>query len=406
MLTDKQVRAAAARDRPYKLTDGAGLHLLVSTAGGRLWRYRYEIGGKEKLLALGAYPAVSLAAARDARDAARALLRQGRDPALERRLRRVEGIAAGTDTFRSLALAWHAKLQPGWTPRHAADVLGSLETGVFPALGQIPIREITAPMVLRVLEAIEQRPAIETAHRVRQRISAVFVYAIASGRADADPAAVVKPALLPVVKGRQPALTDLAEVRVMLRAAESVPAHPVTRLALRLLALTALRPGELRGAMWGELEGLGGPEPLWRVPADRMKMRLEHQVPLAWQAVEVIEAVRLLSGRHPVLFPSARHAHRSISENAIGYLLNRAGYHHRHVPHGWRSTFSTIMNERYPADRPLIDLMLAHVPKDAVEAAYNRAAYMPRRRELVQEWADLLLDQAPSAVELIGGARR
>ena len=209
-----------------------------------------------------------------------------------------------------------------------------------------------------------------------------------------------------MAKGRQPAVTELAEARAVLARAEAQPAHPLTRLALRLLALTAVRPGEIRGAAWAEFEGLDGAEPLWRVPAERMKARREHLVPLARQAVAALEAARPLSGRGPLVFPSARHAHRPMSENAIGYLLNRAGYHHRHVPHGWRATFATVMNERHRHDRQVIDLMLAHAPRDKTEGAYNRAAHLARRRELAQAWADLLLEGAPKAAELVGARRR
>ena len=260
--------------------------------------------------------------------------------------------------------------------------------------------------MLAVLRAIEARPAIETARRVRQRMSAVFVYGIASGVCPMDPAAIVQGAMAPLIKGRQPAIVDLGEARDVLRRAEAVPAHPVTKLALRMIALTAVRPGEIRGAAWHEFEQLDGSEPLWRIPATRMKMKQEHLVPLSQQAVAVIMAARSLTGRGPLVFPNARHAHRPMSENAIGYLLNRAGYHSRHVPHGWRATFSTIMNESYRDDRHVIDLMLAHAPKDKTEAAYNRASHMPRRRELVQEWADMLLKDAPDAALLVHGPRR
>jgi integrase len=208
----------------------------------------------------------------------------------------------------------------------------------------------------------------------------------------------------PVKKGRQPAITDLEQAREVLRHADATPASPVTKLALRLLALTALRPGTLITAPWAELGDLDTETPIWQVPAARMKLRLQykddderdHLVPLSTQAIDVIKALRKLSGRTPYLFPNQRHAHRPASENAIGYLLNRAGYHHRHVPHGWRATFSTVMNERYKHDRHIIDLMLAHVPKNVVEGAYNRAEHLERRIELAQAWADLIMiDQTP-----------
>jgi integrase len=287
-----------------------------------------------------------------------------------------------------IARDWHTRNRPTWTERHAADVLTSLERDVFPSVGALPITAFTPPIVLNLLRAIEARPAIETARRVRQRMSAVFVYAIACGLGAMDPAAVVQNAMAPLIKGRQPAVVELAEAREVLQRAEAEPAHPVTKLALRLLALTAVRPGEIRGAAWVEFENLTGDEPLWRIPAVRMKMKREHLVPLSRQAVAAIEAVRQLTCRSPLVFPNARHAHKPMSENAMGYLLNRAGYHSRHVPHGWRATFSTIMNERHRDDRYIIDLILAHASKDKTESAYNRAAHLTRRHELLQEWAD------------------
>ena len=405
MLTDAAARAAKPKERAYKLTDGGGLHLFVTPAGGKLWRLRYGFGGKEKLLSFGPYPEVGLAQAREARGAAKALLRTGRDPMLEKKARRAAAHdAAGT--FEAIARDWHARQAPTWTERHAADVLESLERDVFPSLGALPIGNITPPMVLATLRPIEARPAAETARRVRQRMSAVFVYAIASGLGEADPAAIVKGAMAPVAKGRQPAITELPAAREVLARVEATPAHPVTKLANRLLALTVVRPGEIRSVRWCEFEDLDGPAPLWRVPAERMKAGREHLVPLAGHAVQVLRAAQGLTGRGPLVFPNARHAHRPMSENAIGYLLNRAGYHGRHVPHGWRATFSTVMNERHRADRQVIDLMLAHAPDDKTEAAYNRALHLERRRELAQIWADMLLDGAAPASVLVDGPRR
>jgi integrase len=215
-----------------------------------------------------------------------------------------------------------------------------------------------------------------------------------------------------VVKGRQPAVTDLDDARTMLAKAEAEPAHAVTKLALRLLALTALRPGALIGTPWLEFDNIS--DTVWRIPAARMKLKKnqktdesrDHFVPLPTQALDVIDVLRTLTGDGPLVFPNTRHGHKKMSENAIGYLLNRAGYHHKHVPHGWRSTFSTVMNERYPADRAVIDLMLAHTPDNKVEGAYNRAAYLKRRRELSQIWADLILKNAKPAASLLAGPRR
>ncbi|RWM96198.1 MAG: DUF4102 domain-containing protein [Mesorhizobium sp.] len=417
-LTDAQCRGAKPAEKPYKLIDGGGLHLFVSPAGLKSWRYRYEIGGKEKLLTLGTYgdrpPAMTLAAARTARDEARSTVKTGRDPGVDKKRTKLANIQSTATTFEAIGREWYELQKPQWVDRHAADVLDSLEQEVFPIIGSLPIAEITAPEVLAMLRPIEKRGAKETARRIRQRVSAIFVYAIASGRASTDPAAIVKGAMAPLKKGRQPAITNLEAAREMLAKAEAQPSHPVTKLALRILALTVVRPGTLATTPWAEWAGLDAGKPLWHIPAERMKLRLQHKddeardflVPLAKQTVEAIDALRVLTGRGPLAFPNARHAHKPMSENAMGYLLNRAGYNGHHVPHGWRATFSTVMNERFRADKPVIDLMLAHVPKDKVDAAYDRSLHLERRRELAQEWADLLLEGAAPAIDLLAGPRR
>lgn len=400
MLTDAAARKAKPQEKPYKLADSEGLYLLVQPNGSRLWRMKYRIGGKEKLLSFGKYPEVSLAGARKARDDAKAEIRLSRDPSLTRKQRRAEA-ACAQNHLQSVGESWLNMNRSNWSAVHLEQVQRSLERFIWPSLGNIPITEITPPMVLAVIEGIERSNAKETARRVRQRLSAIFTYGIARGLGDADPAAVIKGALAPLKKGRMPAITNLAELQEMLRIAESLPAHPVTVLALRFLALTAVRPGEVHAMPWTELEG-----DTWTIPADRMKMRRPHVVPLSRQALEVLEAVRTLSGRGPMVFPNARWAHRAMSENALGYFLNRAGYAGRHVPHGFRSSFSSIMNERHPEDRAVIDQMLAHTTRNQVEAAYNRAEHRERKRELAQEWADILFDNFPDPIELLGKSRR
>ncbi|AZO57705.1 DUF4102 domain-containing protein [Mesorhizobium sp. M8A.F.Ca.ET.057.01.1.1] len=403
-------RKAEKRDKAYKLYDSGGLHMVVATSGGKLWRMKYQFGGKEKLLSFGPYPEVTLSAAREARDEARAQLRAGKDPGVAKKIRKLNAVS-GDDSFEAIAREWYELNKAQWVARHSSDVIDSLEAEIFPTLGSSPIRDISAADVLACLRPIEKRGAKETARRVRQRMSAVFVYAVASGLADNDPAAMVKKAMAPMKKGKQPAITDLDKAREMLAKAEAETAHPVTKLALRILALTAVRPGTLATTPWSEWPA--GSE-LWQVPAERMKLRLQHKddetrdhlVPLSRQAVEAIDALRTITGRGPLAFPNSRHAHKPMSENAIGYLLNRAGYHSKHVPHGWRATFSSVMNERFRPDKPVIDLMLAHVPKDKVEGAYNRALHLERRRELAQIWADLILEGAKPATELLVGPRR
>lgn len=414
MLSDAKIRAAKPRPKPYKLTDTNRLFLLISPSGGKLWRWSYSFDGKQKGMAFGAWPHVSLADARLKRDEAAGQLAEGHDPAIMKKLRIEARLEASRQTFEKSAREWYETVKSQWAGRHSDDVMRSLERDVFPSIGALPIGQLTPPLILGTLREIEARGSIETAKRIRQRISAVFVYAIAQGIVQTDPAEKLGAVLKPLRKGRQPAITELAPLQKMITTAEEDHARPVTRLALRLLALTAVRPSELRGAEWSEFEDLNGPAPLWRIPTARMKGDLDrkeqlngdHLVPLAPQALAVLRALWPLTGDGPLLFPSARHAHRPMSENAIGYLLNRAGYHGHHVPHGFRAAFSTIMNEWAERegkehDRQVIDLMLAHVPTGKVEKAYNRAAYMPRRRELSQIWAEMLSRGLPDLAMLV-----
>lgn len=416
LLTDAKIKAAKARSAAYKLADSGQLFLHVTPAGGRHWRMNYTYGrnskGKpvQKTLTFGPYPALTLLDARKKRDEAKQMLREGRDPAVERRVQAKARLDDGTNTFEGVARRWHELRTPTWSEVHARDVLDSLVRDVFPSIGSLPLSSIESPKILEMLNAVERRGAVETAHRLRQRVSDVFVYAIASGLAKADPAASLGKALRKKPRAKkQPSVIDkikdhdeqLKAVRTMLRACDDERCRASTKFALRLLALTAVRPNEIQYAEWGEIEGLDTSNPLWRIPAARMKGDQdrkaeddgEHLVPLSTQAVAVIKALKPLTGNYKLMFPSERHVHKPISENTLRALLIRAGYYQRHVPHGFRAAFSTIMNEhpgRREGDRAVIDLMLAHVPKDKVEGAYNRAAYMPRRRELAQEWADLI----------------
>ena len=424
MLTDNQVKKAKPGEKPYKLSDSGGLFLLVSTSGHRSWRLKYRTADKkEKLLTFGSYPEVSLVAAREKREEAKRLLREGRDPSNEKKQERAARALSAENTFESCARAWYDLNKPKWSPIHAANVIDSLQADLFPTIGGMPIKDITEAVLLEALRKIEKRGAIETAHRVRQRASGVFAFAAAGGFRSGDPAAVIKSLLRPKPKSQsQPALLTLPEVRELLLDVEAEAASPITKLANRMLALTAVRSSVQRACKWSELEGLDGREPIWRVPPGEMKLKLklkddvmyEFIVPLSRQAVEVIEAVRPLTGHLPYLFPNDRHTHRPMSENAVNVMIRRAGegkYVNRHCPHGWRSSFSTIMNawrrrEGRPDDREVINLMLAHVVEDKVEGAYNREAHMDRRRELAQIWADMLFADMPAADTLLSGKRK
>lgn len=394
MLSNAAVRAARPKSRAYKLYDERGLFLFVAPSGLRSWRLRYRIEGREKLLCLGQWPDVQLLAARERAEEARALIAQGVDPALQSR----RAASVPICTFEALARAWHAHQRDRWTDRHAADVIDSLARDVFPVIGDLPVGAITAPAILALLRDIEARGCIETARRIRQRISAVFAFAIAEGLASADPSAYVGRALRPApMVRRQPALTDLNEARALLAACDATGAPELVRLASRFLALTAVRIGALIGARRDEIEDLDGPAPLWRVPAARMKLKKarkadaanDHIVPLSAAAVAVLRAARAIDAAGDILFP--------IAPAVIGALYKRAGYGGRHVPHGWRATFSTILNERFPQDSRVIDMALAHAVKGVSEseAAYNRAGMLAQRRDLFERWGRLLSDAAP-----------
>ncbi|WP_408586861.1 tyrosine-type recombinase/integrase [Novosphingobium sp.] len=420
-LTDQQCRTAKAGEKASKLSDSMGLYLFVTPNGFKSWRFKYRFGGKERRIVFGSYPELSLRKARDLRDDARKDLREGKDPGEEYK-RRSTLRSGGIDTsrtFETIARRWHQLQAPQWKDRHAHDVLASLVAEVFPVIGASDISAIRPVHIRELLEQVQKRGAIETAHRIRQRVSAVYRFAIASDLAEMDPAATVGAALQPVVKGKQPALVKLADARAFIAAFDAELGHPTTKLASRLLALTAARPGVVQMAQLSEFEGLDGAEPIWRIPAAKMKLaraksereEFEFVIPLATQTVELVKAAAKHAGNRRYLFPSARHSFRPITDNALNVAYRRLpSFTGRHVPHGWRSTFSTIMNERAieqdrPGDRAIIDLMLAHQP-EGVESRYNRAAYMSRRRELAQEWADLLMEGAASPHALLDLPRR
>jgi len=432
MLTDKAIKAAAGGEKPYKIADSQGLYLYISTSGHKSWRLKYRLNGKEQLMTFGNYPDLSLRAARDKRDTARKILREGRDPRhAEKRAKLVRSDDSAM-TLEIVARRWYAVNHTKWKPVHADDVIRSLERDIFPDLGEMPMDEIDKPTLLAALRQIENRGAVETARRVKQRIAKIYRFANAEGANLVNPGDDINDALKPLPPAkRHPALVKIDEIRAMLFDIDRAGASPVTRLAGRFLALTAQRPGMVRNMKWSEVMGItwdhdNAAEKTWVVPSDKIKQELQlrvdesfqHPVPLSRQAVETLCTVRRLTGCGTYVFPGVRSSHQPMSENAIGYLYNREGYQGRHVPHGWRSSFSTIMNEqvereagqdiRLHGDRMVIDLMLAHTPRgmSSAELRYNRAAYMPRRRELTQIWADKIMEGALPADQIISTPRR
>jgi integrase len=389
-ISELKIRASKPKEKSYKVWDDRGLYMLVTPTGGRLWRFRYRIGGVEKLLALGAYPDVPLKRAREKRDEARILVADGVDPMAKRRADR----AARTDTFELIAAEW-LELQRKALASETMQILGTrLKSFLYPYIGSRPVRSITAQELLAALRRIEARGKHETAHRVRALAGRVLRFAVATGRADHDVAADLKDALAPVKSRNFASVTDPARVGQLLRAIDGYDGQPITALALKLAPLVFVRPGELRGAEWFEFD-LENAE--WRIPGSRMKMVEQHIVPLARQAVGILRELHVLTGTGRLVFPSLLNLDRPMSENTINAALRRLGYAgDEQTAHGFRSMASTLLNEQgFPPD--VIELQLAHFERNKVRAAYNRAQRLSERRSMMQHWADYLYELRASA---------
>ncbi|AJP72912.1 tyrosine-type recombinase/integrase [Sphingomonas hengshuiensis] len=400
MLTNAAVKAAGARSRAYKIFDERGLHLFVAPNGRKSWRMKFRLDGREQLLSFGTWPELSLAEARTRCDAARMRLDRGEDPRAG-----ASAPVAAPATFESVARDWHALRAPRWSTVHAADVLASLERDLFPAIGATPIGAIDAQQLLELIQRVEARGAIETARRLRQRAAGIFAYARRKKMVAENPAADLADdlALRPPPR-RQPALLELEQLHALIAACSGARAGPLIKTAHLFLALTAVRLEALRGARWEEIEDIDGDAPVWRVPAARMKLTrakkgeaaFDHLVPLVPAAITLLRAAAGFPGAgqgmpcQGLIF-TGRSGQLPIGESAIGDLIDRAGFSGQHVPHGWRASFSTILNEHFPVERDVIDQALGHAPRNKVEAAYNRAQQLQRRRWIFERWAELVI---------------
>jgi integrase len=383
-LSDAALRNLKPTDKTYKRADGQGLYVLVKPDGGRYWRLKYRYAGREGVLALGVYPEVGAAEARARRDEAKRLLRDGIDPATKRREEKAKRRSDAENTFEAVAREWISK-QAKWTPDHAARVSRSLEQNLFPYIGSRPIAEIKPPEVLEQLRRIEARGSHEIAHRVAQRAGAVFSYGIQTHRCEYNPATALSGALASQSVTHYSALTA-KELPAFLDALDAYQGEWLTKLAIRLLMLTFVRTAELRGARWDEIDFEAAE---WRIPAERMKMREPHVVPLSHEALAVLREVQAISGGGALLFPSRSKASVPFSENTILFALYRMGYKGRMTGHGFRAMASTILNEM--GHRPdVIERQLAHVERNKVRAAYNRAQYLAERRLLMEAWANFV----------------
>ena len=395
-LNDAKLRNLVA---PGKHFDGGGLYLEVTPAGGRYWRLKYRHGGKEKRLAFGVYPAVSLKDARDRREQARKVIERGDDPGELRKTLKAQAETDARNTFEAVARDWLAHQAGIWTSLTMKRIANSLEADAFPAFGHRPIATVRAREVADVVKAVEHRGAGDTAMRILQRIRAVFSYAMVHERIETNPMLDLKPSelLKPRHVTHRPALDD-KDLPAFLAKLEAYEGDPTTVHAMRMLMLTAVRPGELRGARWSEIDTDAAE---WRIPAERMKMRAPHVVPLSPQALDVLAIMRPLSGTRELVFPSPHYPGKSLSENTLNSALARMGYKGIATAHGFRALFSTVANE-CGHDPDVIERQLAHIERNAVRAAYHRATYMQDRAKLMTWWADYLDGRRGGKVVSIG----
>ena len=387
-LSDVAVKSAAAKEKPYKLADGAGLYLEIMPSGAKYWRLKFRYGGKEKRLALGVYPAVTLKAARKAARDARDELAEGIDPTETRRQEKLARTVGAENSFRVVALEWYAKEKPHWSESHTKRVGWIFDNNLFPWLGHRSIAEINPPELLAVLRKTESKGTIETAHRAKNIAGQVFRYAVATGRAERDPTPDLKGALATPKGGHHAAITDPKAIGGLLRAIDSFQGTPAVAAALKLSPLLFCRPGELRQMEWTEINW---EESRWEIPAEKMKLREPHIVPLCMQALDILRELQPITGRSKYVFPSARGASRPLSENGVRTALRTMGYTNDQItPHGFRAMARTILDEVLGYRVEWIEHQLAHAVKDANGRAYNRTTHLPQRRQMMQAWADYL----------------
>jgi integrase len=398
-LTDLEVKKSKATDKQQKLTDGGGLFLLVHPNGGKYWRLAYRFGDKQKTLSLGIYPDVSLAQARERRDDARKLLANGADPGAVKQAQKASATLSAESSFEAIAREWFAKFKTHWADSHSSKIIKRFENDIFPWLGSRPIADITPHELLKCIQRTEGRGAIDTAHRALQNCGQVFRYAVQTGRASRDITSDLRGALPPVKKEHYASITEPKAVAELLRAIDGFRGTFIVQCALKLAPLFFVRPGELRKAEWAEFD-LDKSE--WNIPAERMKMRQPHFVPLSSQAVKILRELYALTGDGTYLFPGARTNGRPMSDAAVNAALRRMGYDTKTeiTGHGFRAMARTILHEGLGIPPEVIEHQLAHRVPDALGTAYNRTKFLPDRRKMMQSWADYL-DKLKQGAEVI-----
>ncbi len=385
-LTDTAIRNAKPQNKQYKLTDERGMYLLVNKAG-KYFRFDYRFAGKRKTLALGVYPDVKLVEAREKRDEARKKIANGVDPSQVRKVQKSILVEQSENSFEAIAREWHGKYSSGWAASHAKKIIRRFELHIFPFLGSRPISDITPPELLAVLRRVESQGILETAHRAQQNCGQVFRYAIATGRAERDPSSDLRGALTPAKHQRMATITEPKKIGELLRAIDGYEGTPVSQCALRLAPLVFVRPGELRHAEWEEID-FNIAE--WRIPAEKMKMKDPHIVPLSIQAVKILKYIEPITAQGRYVFPGVNTKSRPMSENTVLAALRRMGYTKEEMSgHGFRAMASTVLHEKgWPSD--IIERQLAHAERNSIKAAYNHAQHLPERRKMMQAWADYL----------------
>ena len=389
-LTDTAIRRAGSRHKPYKMFDAGGLFLLVSPSGGKWWRFKYRFAGKEKLLSLGTYPDISLKDARDRRDQERKKLTSHIDPSVNRKAAKALWSDNQANSFEVIGREWLSKQSFTWSASNTNKTTRRLEVDVFPWLGKRPVADITPPELLSVLRRTESRGAIDTAHRVLQTCGQIFRYAVITGRATRDPSADLRGALQKVKGTHFSAITEPQAIGPLLRVLYDYRGSVIVRCALRLASLVFVRPGELRKAEWTEIDFKSS---TWNIPAERMKMKEPHLVPLSRQALEILTELQPLTGRGTYLFPSPRTNTRPMSDNAVLSALRRMGVSKEEMTgHGFRAMARTVLDEVLHVRPDYIEHQLAHAVRDPNGRAYNRTAHLPERRKMMQDWADSAAD--------------
>jgi len=384
-LTDAKVRNAKPREADYKLPDGLGLILSVHTTGAKCWRYRYRIGGRENLYAIGQYPAISLLEARAERDRARELVKQGIHPASNRRAQKLIKNQHAATTFKAVAQEWIGQNRNDWSAYYLSQVEKVLATDVFPSIGQLPIKAVCAAHLLAILKRVEKRGAPNIAILIRQWSSAIFRFAVSTLRAEGDPAAALKGSVAKPRTKHKNAATR-AELPTLVRRIENSKSTPQIRIALRLLMLTFVRPSELREASWCEFNL---DQAVWEIPAERMKKRTPHVVPLCTQAVDLLRRLKAIDGSHPLLFPNLRNPRRAMSPTTLNRCLERMQYAGVFSAHSFRATASTHLNGM-GWDETIVDFQLSHQKRSKTHLTYNHWQYMEERTRMMQAWADFL----------------